>query len=278
MKPYLIVTPFYADCCAGIKVLHKLADKLRSNGYEVYKTTDPINYDVGRVKREGVVVYPEIIQGNPLRANNVVRWDLNKPVQDYPISDLIFSYNEMLLRYSKAKDILNIDAIEDFFCKPGVEDRTKVCFWIGKGRGTPMVKETDGAIEITHGWPTPRTELAKLFQESKVFYTYDNFTALIDEARLCGCPVVIIPSGQLKDIDWWRFTLGTKGLFIQGKHQYHYDWDVLDKHLDNRVSQAKQLDNFIAQTQNMNNNYVENYKGVNEEWRSWIPEREFSEV
>lgn len=290
-KPYLIVAPHYVNCCAGIKVLHRLAYLLNSKGYEAYVSSSAnpefatqtlaglSKEKLAELKETGIVVYPEIVQGNPLKFNNVAHWDLNKPVHNYPESDLVFVYNEILLKYSKARDVLNIYYIEDYFCNPALENRVNKCFWIGKGAGTPLIKETEGITQITHGWPSNRKELAELFQSSEVFYTYDNFTVLIDEARLCGCPVVIIPSGQIDLVDFDHMTLGREGLVIYPDVVKESTIKglaaVTEKYSNSIDTTNKQLDNFIALTQAMHNTSAGDYSPINAGWESWIPEELF---
>lgn len=46
--------------------------------------------------------------------------------------------------------------------------------------------------EITETWPPTRQGVADLLKRCQVFISYDNFTALTDEAYLCGCQVRII--------------------------------------------------------------------------------------
>jgi hypothetical protein len=44
----------------------------------------------------------------------------------------------------------------------------------------------------------PRAVVIRLLQQSELFYAYQD-TFLIMEAVLCGCPVVLLPSGTFKE-------------------------------------------------------------------------------
>jgi hypothetical protein len=80
--------------------------------------------------------------------------------------------------------------------------------WVGKGSSTPPIPETEQALHITFDWPATADELALLFQTSRIFYSYTNYTAMIIESRLCGCPTIVIPNRL-----WTRerFAAGTPG-------------------------------------------------------------------
>jgi hypothetical protein len=184
-----VVAPPYVHYYAGVRCLYRLAGLLLNRGY--HTTIGAAGSDPN-----AVVIYPETVSGNPLNASRVVRWDLNKSRQEYPGGDLVFSYNRFFLPYSTAQpeNLLTIWPIEPFFCPPSVEQRDVTLWYSGK---TPPDDRIDvqGMTAITRGydcWPPTRQELAFLLQRSKVLYTFDTTTALAEEARLCGCPVVVM--------------------------------------------------------------------------------------
>ena len=277
MKKYLIVAPSFDRRSAGIKALYVLCGKLNDSGYDAYITGDPrdCGYNCKSVfslnpeqlkdlQLNGVVVYPDyIVNGNPLRFTNVVRWFLGI-TQITPEHELVFSMSPSHNFQVEAANNLMMFGIEDFFKLPEVENRTKKCFRVGKGSSIPRLSITDGCIEITAEYPSNRHELAKLLQESEVLYTYDNFTFLITEAILCGCPVVILghpitAKENIKDNVLFKYGAG----FYED-----YDDDLLVKlkeeipkqiELWNRLVETskQELLTFIELTQNMTNEYVE---------------------
>ena len=221
--PYLIITPPYYPSSAGVRMLHKLCHYLNESGYEAYVATDKINPEWNekmcpfeifpRLIYEGITVYPEIIKGNQFGAKVVVRYILNHPGllggdKEYDPSEILFTCNgETLRRYVPSDDrILCIPLIEDFFRDEGLPRRGG-CFYVGKGGNIPRIPETNGMREIVG---MNRREVAQILKTSEIFYTYDNFTMLIDEAKMCGCPVVVIGkkvesrvsySGHIKDFE-----------------------------------------------------------------------------
>lgn len=192
---YLIMAPEYQHNSAGVRALYRLKDELIARGYKARMVQKCF------ASNNDIVVYPEIVSGNPLGGKTVARWVLNKPgllggEQSYDENELIFTWDK---KYYDTH-ILTIPVIEDFFINEGLP-RKGGCFWVGKGGSVPRIHETDGLIEITYDWPKTRQELATLLNEKEVFYTYDNNTSLITEAKACGCKVVVIGEELKNDFD-----------------------------------------------------------------------------
>jgi len=200
--PYIIMAPEYRHNSAGVRALYRLKDELLKRGYRVSvcqgsdgKWTAP---------RGSIVVYPEIVPGNPLKGKTVARWVLNYPGlldgdKEYDKSEIIFTWSEL---YYDAP-LLMLPLIEDFF-RDEKRPRSGSCFWVGKGLYTGLVndqKHPSDAVEITYAWPETREELAKFLNEKEVFYTYDNNTLLTREAEMCGCKVVVIGEKLESDYD-----------------------------------------------------------------------------
>ena len=281
-RAYYIVSPPYAHCCGGIRALHELNRLLGERGLVSMLSCDAPHIPAWR--DNAVVVYPEIVKGNPLGFRHVARWDLYFPAHQYTANEVVFAFDELYrARGSQAppENILGMVLAEEFF-REAVSGqssvvsggRTKRCFWRGKGAATPLVAETAGCIEITTAWPATRLELAKLFQESEVFYSYDNFTALIAEARLCGCPVVLIPSAQIRP-DQWLSKHGSLGVIFLGDGRTLDDArrtlpEFRSRWLAFKGEASRQLDHFIEVTQRADRPYIEDVQPVPEGWRGWV--------
>jgi hypothetical protein len=169
---------------------------------------------------DGIVVYPEVEEGNPLGARRVARYILNVPGRirgsgKFGPDELLFAYCGLLRRFVPSDDrILTVPVVERDLFGPGdapLPRRGSVC-WVGKGRDTPRIPETDGMAEITFDWPETRRAVADLLRQSEWFYSYANYTALTIEARLCGCPTAIIPTGLFRREDFERYPPGNTGL------------------------------------------------------------------
>lgn len=75
-------------------------------------------------------------------------------------------------------------------------ERSGTCYYAAKYKsvfGGRVFGLPDGSIEITRDLPGSQRpdEIARLFQTSKYFYCFED-SALILEAILCGCPVIMM--------------------------------------------------------------------------------------
>lgn len=233
--PYYIVTPSYVQESAGIRCLHILCHALNKRGHSAYIVQDPASRMLGaqffgggpdlltpilsrtileahaRRQQTPIVVYPEIVTGNPYGAEIVVRYVLNFPGllggdTVYDADEICFGYSRALAETANCENVLFIPPVDTSIFRPPPDGtpRAGSCFYADKFRkvhgGTPL-SITDGSVEITRhqeGAQTPE-EIARLFQTSEVFYAYEN-TALAIEAVLCGCPAVFIPNPYLTEI------------------------------------------------------------------------------
>ena len=191
--PYIIMAPPYRHNSSGVRALYELHNQLEYRGYQVSIMT------MGYAPPDAIVIYPETVPGNPLYGRKVVRWVLYYP--EKLSGDKVYDTNEIIFTWSKLfydAPVLTVPTIEDFFKNEDLP-RSGGCFWVGKGDKVPCIPETEGLTEITLAWPETRKELAKLFNEKEVFYTYDDTTALTTEAALCGCKVIVIPGEKEND-------------------------------------------------------------------------------
>ena len=233
--PYYIATLPFTRFSAGVKVLHLLCHSLNLRGQRAYLL--PI-YPTNARERESfcepslvtplltrrttkrhaddglcpIIVYPEIVTGNPFSASCVVRYVLNFP--GALGGDVLFNADELCFSYSKVlaaetkhpENILFIPASDTriFYPPPEQEERRGTCFYASKYQNThkgQLLEITNDSLEITSGRPNSQSpeQVADIFRKCEIFYTYEN-TALAVEATLCGCPTVFLPNPYLKSI------------------------------------------------------------------------------
>ena len=243
-NPYYIVASRWTSSSAGVRALHLLCHALNRSGHKAYLIYHPFDVhprsgtnnelftpileeaearDHLRRQLTPIVLYPEVVFGNPLQAPVVARWILNFPGllggdSVYADSEMCFGYSrELAIAAGSPDQVLYLPTIDTriFYPahSPGV--RSGACFCASKYKAFHngvLDPITDNCFEITRHQPdspTPR-ELADLLRRSDLFYAYEN-TALITEALLCGCPSVLIPNPSLTEMIG-REELGTDGI------------------------------------------------------------------
>jgi hypothetical protein len=205
----------------GCVLLHKLAHTLNKVGHEAailffsghgsatqwYWATDPTYYCVEyiniafssasaftRFKEDAVMIYPEVITGNPLGGNYVVRYMLNREGFIKSGVPMNSSHRDFILThsYNYHKNphfhLFNYNGSEFFNCN-GTEEfyrRQVDLTYIGKGSKYTNCSLINGTQEVTRDWPKTKLELANLFKQTRYIYTWDVATATVMDAILCG--------------------------------------------------------------------------------------------
>jgi hypothetical protein len=226
---------------AGIVVLHNLARDIYSYGHDVRVLTrsdrfegvistlngisspEPRQYELPAsqligaqfhlyatkedIDDETIVIYPEVIFGNPVGAKRVVRWLLcdvgvykAEPVQDsYGPDDLVYvmpgsSHDpDSMARMGHLTSLY----VNPIFVPPAVPTvRNITLYAVYKA-----AKFMNHSIEPIHypdsvplvGGRLSHAELVELFQRASIFFCYDPYSYLAYIAALCGCVTVINP-------------------------------------------------------------------------------------
>ncbi|MCE1184255.1 MAG: glycosyltransferase [Rhodocyclales bacterium] len=220
--PYYVMAPDYRRTSAGIRVMHQLCHALRLSGEEAWIVTQqthpgldtPLLTDEIRAahQKAGLVpiaIYPEVVGRNPLNGRVVVRYLLNRPgmlgeTPAYGADDLIYVYEPELATHSERVDgVLHMPSIDTRLFhnrdNPDEGRRSGCCIYFGRYTGGPQEYAELAArcTTITSDFPASREALAALLRRSEWLYCFEN-TALSMEARLCGCPVVILPGPMFR--------------------------------------------------------------------------------
>jgi hypothetical protein len=251
----------------GIVVLHKLADLIAQLGYETYVlsedslksggTSTQINQEFAlRIANDSdtVVVYPEIVKGNPLKAKNVARWVLYFPGfhggdKTYDANEYIFTFNQEFVAdtiYSSVQVIKIIDTMVDNFFDMGL-DRNKDAILIKKGRENLEERETqyltpsidhlydlisaDEVIKKSQNVSDFNRELNRF----RYFISYDHHTYHNVLAALAGCVSIVIPTNKKSEDDFflenpWRRNYVSYG--FQNSYQSQTDQRLLRAELN----------------------------------------------
>lgn len=211
MKKYIIYAPEYSHRSNGIKVLYKLSEELNNRGYDAYmyaphdKNNTHFKYinpnDITKeIRKNDIIIYPEIVSGNPLEFQNVVRWILYYPgknggstsYQDY---EVLFSYSKEYFD----TNILYVPTIDLNIFYDNKTQKTKDCVFVYKGGKWKDIPELNNLTTITPSFPQKQEDLVKLLQMTNILYSYDEHSSLLDEAVLCGSKVKIIRKDGYED-------------------------------------------------------------------------------
>ncbi len=282
-NPYYIFTPPYTRLSAGIKALHVLCHSLNVSGRSAFVVVHPeaVSSNVlpelvtPRLDQEVVdyhfqhsltpiVVYPEIVSGNPLSAPFVARYYLNFPGllggdKDYSQDEYRFGYSKVLADAVAAPDDVLFAPVVDtrvFYPQPHGE-RKGTCFYARKHKmlGGAVFGLPEDCVEIrgsgARDTQSP-AEIADLFRRSELFYCFEN-SALALEAAMCGCPTVLMFSNlfevpiALHETGWDGFARGDVPAEIQ--HAKETVKNVYPSYANLIRTFWRQLDRFNAVTQ-----------------------------
>lgn len=211
---FIVYAPPYNAHSAGISALYNLNDSLNQLGH----SSEIMVFEQFRVyDSQAIVIYPEVISDNPLKAQRVVRYMFyfdghisGRPIAPGP-NDFILAWDRIF--YPNAHDVLAVSSVPEYFNDrdtKSVLDRNIDCTYFGKGVGyvsNPQVLPNTLYIgnSIAGGIPIPRPALADLLRQTRILYTYDPISQIVQEAIFCGAMVSVlswrpIDGIELKDI------------------------------------------------------------------------------
>jgi len=219
-----IATPPFNEGSDGVKMLHFLCHSLNKVGIKssliLMDPRDPSNNsfispmaDLGLNKElntpavkvlneidllRDVIIYPEIIQGNPLKGKNIARYFLNKNgfITGLPVTlcetDFVLSYQKIFepnAHFNLFYPMQNVDQIP-------TRDEVKICArslsltYIGKGSKYGDCVRIGGTLGLD--WKKTKEEYHLLLESSKFVFTWDPITGVVFDAVVRGCVPVLL--------------------------------------------------------------------------------------
>ena len=207
MRDYVILAPPYGRS-AGVRALYLLSDMLEREGMNapVLCHSPSLGHHCIQsftevMQREDIVIYPEIVAGNPLRFHRVARYVLYYP--GMLGGERVFDDHEYIVvwdrGYRKDTPELVLPLLDrKLFYDAGLP-RIHDCVYEHKNSGVKRKVDIPGAVRITMKYPEKRSELAALLQTTRVLYSYDHNSLLNDEAACCGAEVKLVTDEGLVD-------------------------------------------------------------------------------
>lgn len=252
-RKFIIYTGSYNENNGGIIALHKLCDLLNRAGQNAYlwnwdkpvfHAKNPWNYIKKYIKyfrrtvfhpfqymtdfitpiasykdlKDSIIIYPELIHGNPLKAENVVRWFLHKP--GYHSGQTLYGENELYFFYQSVFNDPKINPHDDHFLQTifirddiyyqtNFAQRHGTCYILRKGKGRTIIHDLNDSIlvdDLSH------KEMAKIFNQVKMCISYDTYTMYSRFAALCGAISVIVPEEGISKEEWQHEEINRYGL------------------------------------------------------------------
>lgn len=221
--PYYIYAPDYRETSSGICVMHYLCHALNIAGHEAYvalcdvvnpalrtpSLTDEIikrHQDLGRTP---IVVYPEVVSGNPLSGPVVVRYILNREgfltgnSLQAGQNDLFFHYAHDFRDESLNTNMLTLPVIDSQLFSPPTEavERHKTYLYLHRHplRDVDFAALPPNTEILSLSNPKTLAQLAEIFKSAAALYSYE-ISATCTEAMLCGCPVIYLKGGHIESL------------------------------------------------------------------------------
>ena len=195
-KKYIICAPLYSGS-AGVRALYMLRSVLEEKGFDakIFCLSENPQNDLSVFtnkitndnRKNDIVVYPEIVFGNPLVCRNVVRYVLNYPGylggdKKYRDRELLFSWSET---YLKDVPLLRFDMIDRslFYEDKTIKD-TNACF-VHKGASYQELSEVaDAGYMFSHRFK--EVNVNSTFDNEKFSKQIDAFISLTQDMNYAG--------------------------------------------------------------------------------------------
>lgn len=218
-KKFLIYMSNFDPSSGGQVAMHKLCHDINEVGGEAFITSThthpklnaPFLGGVTLPIDDCVIIYPEIVHGNPINAKHVVRWILNTPgncggvgrgfYENKKDTDLVYKYSTFFEYNGLVTGMMRTSYIDfDLFKNNNTVRDIKECFFIKKGGMTTNIHSND-AIDFSR-FQSNWVEASNILNRCETFYCYDNECFWVTLAALCGCVVVVIPNTELPSGEW----------------------------------------------------------------------------
>lgn len=255
-KTYVVIAPHFMPRVGGVLVLYYLCHLLRTLGESAF-----LGHNIKDTRRKGIkvwkrgvrrvpfdveshdekitneiVIYPELITGNPKNAKNVVRYLLHKP-GFHTNGNFSYGENELVIGWGQEvsgsgyeiTDENNIKIIynmDDVYYQTNFGNRKKNCHMVRKGQNLNLHSKDSICVD-----GKSHEETTKIFNECDKFICYDPYTYYSTFATKCGCTSIVIPDEGVSKEDWKPNVKDTYGI-AYGLDDIEYAIETKDKFLE----------------------------------------------
>lgn len=192
--------------------------------------------------KSAVVVYPEIVPGNPLRALHVARWLLHRA--GFHDAAVRFGERDSLFAYNTAfadVPLLTITYHLPEYRQTNFGHREGSCVLVRKGKDRPRGQHpADAEIvdDLSHA------ERAATFNRCRFLYCYDPYTYFANYAAICGCIPIIIPQDGVGE-DQWQPDVRWRAGMAYGENRIEWAISTRDGLLANLAGQRAYEDDLV---------------------------------
>jgi hypothetical protein len=219
---FIICSFDYDQRSGGIIALHKLGKDLADLNYSVNLLANKTipgskcklltEYEIHELitnEPECIVVYPEIVKGNPWCAKNVVRWVLYHPGvhggdKEYSEDELVLTYSPLFVKgtkYEQCPVLFTFTSGLDTF-KDLDLNRKGDCLLIKKGHYKEKPVDVESIDQFIKDSPDLNGDLLQLFNQYERFISMDHASYHSIQAALCGCIPIVIPDEGIAKEEW----------------------------------------------------------------------------
>lgn len=159
--------------------------------------------------KDAIVVYPEVIDGNPLRAKRVIRWLLHRPGfhtgrVNYGRDDKFFffqqAFNDPGLNPDGDNLLRTFFVRDDIYRQVNFHPRQGSCYILRKGHNRKIEHDLQDSI-LTDGMS--HEQMAEVFNKVKFCISYDAYTMYSMYAAMCGCVSIVVPEVGVSKEQWY---------------------------------------------------------------------------
>ncbi|HED3880574.1 WavQ [Enterobacter hormaechei] len=203
--------PTYSGKITIKKILQQLKWEVRSKScFKTHAEWNTPLWNSKKIPEDGIVIYPEIVNGNPLGAKHAVRWLLHQPgfhtsIINYEAGEMYYKFNSAIKDFQRDGSFTSQHELKVIYYPIDIYNESNdvkdidCCFMVRKGTYKEKIHPAN-AVQIDG---LSHKEVAAIFKRSKKFICYDDYTAYSIFAVLCGCPSYVVPAQGQSIEDWY---------------------------------------------------------------------------